>query len=158
MLVNNSPVSVSADGTFQARYYLPAGPQSFRVVARNSAGVTVEVTRSVVVAYSAAVVNVFVLGGDSWLLATVDGADVPGTGRVYRDGERPRCQGVVRPPRDHEIGDSTFPRFKRGEGACIPSRFRLACTPPAPEALRPAGRRDGAGQSVAKAGASDARS
>jgi len=87
VLVNNSPVSVSADGSFQARYYLPAGPQSFRVVARNNAGVTVEVTRNVVVAYSAAVVNVFVLGGDSWLLATVDGADVPGTGRVYRDGE-----------------------------------------------------------------------
>ena len=85
--VNNSPVTVSADGSFQARYYLPAGPQSFRVVARNGAGVAVEVTRDVVVAYSAAVVNVFVLGGDSWLLATVDGTEVPGTGRIYRDGE-----------------------------------------------------------------------
>jgi len=85
--VNNIPVSVNPDGTWTARYYLPAGPQSFRVVARNSAGGTVEETRNVVVAYTAAVVNVFVNGGDAWLLATVDGTDVQGTGRVYHPGE-----------------------------------------------------------------------
>ena len=85
--VNNTPVSVSVDGTFTARYYLTAGPQSFRVVARNSTGGTVEETRNVVVAYTAAVVNVFVNGGDAWILATVDGTDVQGTGRVYHPGE-----------------------------------------------------------------------
>ena len=85
--VNNIPVSVNPDGTWTARYYLPAGPQSFRVVARNSAGGTVEETRNVVVAYTAAVVNVFVNGGDAWILATVDGTDVDGTGRVYHPGE-----------------------------------------------------------------------
>jgi len=85
--VNNIPVSVNPDGTWTARYYLPAGPQSFRVVARNSAGGTVEETRNVVVAYTAAVVNVFVNGGDAWILATVDGTDVQGTGRVYHPGE-----------------------------------------------------------------------
>lgn len=85
--VNNIPVSVNPDGTWTARYYLPAGPQSFRVVARNGTGGTVEETRNVVVAYTAAVVNVFVQGGDAWILATVDGADVQGTGRVYHPGE-----------------------------------------------------------------------
>ena len=85
--VNSVPVSVNPDGTWTARYYLPAGPQSFRVVARNSAGGTVEETRNVVVAYTAAVVNVFVNGGDAWILATVDGTNVQGTGRVYHPGE-----------------------------------------------------------------------
>jgi cytoskeletal protein RodZ len=85
--INNVAVSVNPDGTFATRYYLPAGPQSFRIVARNTAGGVVEETRNVVVSYTAAVVNVFVRGGDAWLLATVDGADVAGTGRVYRDGE-----------------------------------------------------------------------
>jgi cytoskeleton protein RodZ len=85
--VNSTPVSVSPDGTFQARYYLTAGPQSFRVVARNGAGGTIEETRNVVVTYTAAVVNVFVNGGEAWILATVDGICDPCTGRVYRDGE-----------------------------------------------------------------------
>lgn len=85
--INNIAVGVNGDGTFSTRYYLPSGPQSFRVVARNAAGGVVEETRNVVVSYSAAVVNVFVRGGDTWLLATVDGVDVSGSGRVYRDGE-----------------------------------------------------------------------
>ena len=87
LLINNVAVAVSTDGTFQSRYYLPAGPQSFRVTAQTSSGGTVEETRNVVVVYTAAVVNVFVRGGDTWMLATVDGADVPGSGRVYKDGE-----------------------------------------------------------------------
>jgi cytoskeletal protein RodZ len=87
LLINNIAVAVSTDGTFQSRYYLPAGPQSFRVTAQTSSGGTVEETRNVVVVYTAAVVNVFVRGGDTWMLATVDGADVPGSGRVYKDGE-----------------------------------------------------------------------
>ena len=85
--INNIAVSVNPDGTFVTRYYLQAGPQSFRIVARNAAGGVVEETRNVVVGYTAAVVNVFVRGGDAWLLATVDGADVAGTGRIYKDGE-----------------------------------------------------------------------
>jgi len=39
-----------------------------------------------VIVYTKAVVNVFVRGGDTWILATVDGTDVDG-GRVYHDGE-----------------------------------------------------------------------
>jgi len=87
LLINNIAVPVNSDGAFQSRYYMPAGPQSFRVTAQTSSGGTVEETRNVVVVYTAAVVNVFVRGGDTWMLATVDGADVPGSGRVYKDGE-----------------------------------------------------------------------
>ncbi|MGH2471663.1 MAG: RodZ domain-containing protein [Candidatus Limnocylindria bacterium] len=91
--INNVPVAVSSDGTFQARYYLPAGPQPFRIVARNSAGGTVEETRTVVIAYTAAVVIVRVTGGESWILATVDGKCDPCQGRVFKDGETATFQG-----------------------------------------------------------------
>ncbi|HEY7623421.1 MAG TPA: RodZ domain-containing protein [Candidatus Limnocylindria bacterium] len=91
--INTVPVAVSTDGTFQARYYLPAGPQSFRIVARNSAGGTVEETRAVAVAYTAAVVIVRVTGGDSWILATVDGKCDPCQGRTFKDGETATYQG-----------------------------------------------------------------
>ena len=87
VLINNLPVAVNPDGSFQSRYYPPAGPQSFRVSAQTGSGGTVEETRNVVIVYTAAVVNVFVRGGETWMLATVDGTDVPGTGRVYKDGE-----------------------------------------------------------------------
>jgi cytoskeletal protein RodZ len=93
LLVNDIAVPVGPDGTFQNRYFLPAGPQSFRIVAQTAAGGTVQETRNVVVVYTAAVVNVFVRGGDTWLLATVDGTDVPGSGRVYKDGETATFQG-----------------------------------------------------------------
>ena len=91
--INTVPVTVSTDGTFQARYYLPAGAQPFRIVARNSAGGTVEETRTVVIAYTAAVVIVRVTGGDSWILATVDGNCDPCQGRVFKDGETATFQG-----------------------------------------------------------------
>jgi cytoskeletal protein RodZ len=87
VLINNLPVAVNADGSFQSRYYPLAGPQSFRVSAQTASGGTVEETRNVVIVYTAAVVNVFVRGGETWMLATVDGTDVPGSGRVYKDGE-----------------------------------------------------------------------
>jgi cytoskeletal protein RodZ len=93
LLVNDIAVPVGSDGTFQNRYFLPAGPQSFRIVAQTAAGGTVQETRNVVVVYTAAVVNVFVRGGDTWMLATVDGTDVPGSGRVYKDGESATFQG-----------------------------------------------------------------
>ena len=91
--INNVPVAVSSEGSFQARYYLPTGTQSFRIVARNSAGGTVEETRNVVIAYTAAVVIVRVTGGDSWILATVDGKCEPCQGRVFKDGETATFQG-----------------------------------------------------------------
>jgi RodZ C-terminal domain len=41
----------------------------------------------VTVAYTAAVVNVTLKGGEAWIEARVDGTVVPGTGRVFKDGE-----------------------------------------------------------------------
>src|SRR5438309_884388 len=87
LLINNIAVPVSSDGAFQSRYYMPPGPQSFRITAQTASGGTVEETRNVVVVYTAAVVNVFVRGGDTWMLGTVDGTDGRGSGRVYKAGE-----------------------------------------------------------------------
>jgi cytoskeletal protein RodZ len=84
--VNGTAVTLSG-GRFEARLNFASGPQTIKVVARSAAGGTVEETRTVSVAYSAAVVNVLIRGGDAWLLAIVDGTAVPDTGRVFKDGE-----------------------------------------------------------------------
>jgi cytoskeletal protein RodZ len=84
--VNGTAVTLSG-GRFEARLNFASGPQTIKVVARSPAGGTVEETRTVSVAYSAAVVNVLIRGGDAWLLAIVDGTAVPDTGRVFKDGE-----------------------------------------------------------------------
>lgn len=83
---NGSPLVINPDGTFQTRLYFPAGAQTIRVVAAGAGG-TIEESRTVTVVYTAAVVNVFIRGGDAWVLATVDGVPAPGTPRVFRDGE-----------------------------------------------------------------------
>ena len=80
-------------GRFEGRFTAPAGAQTFTIVARNNSGGSVTETRSVSVAYTAAVVLVAVKGGDAWVQATVDGNVVAGTGRVYRDGETVAVQG-----------------------------------------------------------------
>jgi cytoskeletal protein RodZ len=87
LTVNGNAVPVGPTGRFEARFNYPAGPQTVTIVARNPTGASVTETRAVTVAYTAAVIQVFVKGGDAWLQATVDGAVVPGTGRVYKDGE-----------------------------------------------------------------------
>ncbi len=84
--VNGVAMTLTA-GRFESRLNFASGAQTIRVVARNAAGGTVEETRTVSVAYSAAVVNVLIRGGDAWLQATVDGTVVAGTGRVFKDGE-----------------------------------------------------------------------
>ena len=84
--VNGAPVTISG-GRFEARLNFASGPQTVTVVARSPAGGIVQETRTVSVAYNAAVVNVLIRGGDAWLLATVDGSQVAGTGRVFKDGE-----------------------------------------------------------------------
>ncbi len=84
--VNGTAVTLSG-GRFEARLNFASGPQTIKVVARSAAGGMVEETRTVSVAYSAAVVNVLIRGGDAWLLAIVDGTAVPDTGRVFKDGE-----------------------------------------------------------------------
>src|SRR6185503_4680561 len=81
-------------GRWEARMTTPAGPQTFIVVARlNNTNASVTETRTVTVAYTAAVILVAVKGGDAWMQATVDGTVVAGTGRVYKDGETASFQG-----------------------------------------------------------------
>ena len=80
-------------GRFEGRFTMPAGQQTFTIVAKSAAGASVTETRSVTVAYTTAVVLVAMKGGDSWMQATVDGAVVAGTGRVFKDGETASFQG-----------------------------------------------------------------
>lgn len=86
LAINGTAVPVT-NGRFESRLGYPAGSQTITIVARNAAGASVTETRTVTVAYTAAVVQVSLKGGDAWLQATVDGTLVAGTGRVYRDGE-----------------------------------------------------------------------
>ena len=80
-------------GRFEGRFTMPAGQQTFTIVAKNAAGASVTETRTVTVAYTVAVVLVAMKGGDSWMQATVDGTIVAGTGRVFKDGETASFQG-----------------------------------------------------------------
>lgn len=83
-------------GRFEARFTTPAGSQTFSVVAtRTRPGISVTETRTVTVAYTAAVIVVAMKGGDAWMQATVDGTVVADTGRVYKDGESASFQGRV---------------------------------------------------------------
>ncbi len=86
LTVNGVAMTLTA-GRFEGRLNFASGAQTIRIVAQNAAGGTVEETRTVSVAYTAAVVNVLIRGGDAWLQATVDGALVAGTGRIFKDGE-----------------------------------------------------------------------
>jgi cytoskeletal protein RodZ len=84
--VNGTPVTIGPDGRFTTTIDYPAGTHAIRVVARSAGGAEIIETRTVTVAFTAAVVTVRVLEGSAWLLATVDGAQAPGTGRVLAAG------------------------------------------------------------------------
>ncbi len=88
LTVNGAAVPVSAPaGRFETRITFPAGAQTITIVSRNPAGASVTETRTVTVAYTAAVIQVAVKGGDAWLQAVVDGTVVAGTGHIYKDGD-----------------------------------------------------------------------
>jgi cytoskeleton protein RodZ len=87
LTVNGVQMPISNARLFEIRFTYPAGPQTITIVARNASGATATETRAVTVAYTAAVVNVTLKGGEAWLQATVDGTVVPGTGRVFKEGE-----------------------------------------------------------------------
>jgi len=87
LTVNGVQVPISNARLFEIRFTYPAGPQTIQIVARNAAGAATTESRAVTVAYTAAVVNVTLKGGEAWLQATVDGTVVPGTGRVFKEGE-----------------------------------------------------------------------
>jgi len=87
LTVNGVQIPINEARRFEVRFTYPAGPQTITIIARDAAGATTTETRAVTVAYTAAVVNVTVKGGEAWLQATVDGTVVPGTGRVFKEGE-----------------------------------------------------------------------
>jgi hypothetical protein len=87
LTVNGVQMPISDARRFEIRFTYPAGPQTISVVARNASGATTTETRTVTVAYTAAVVSVTLKGGEAWLQATVDGTLVAGTGRVFKEGE-----------------------------------------------------------------------
>jgi len=85
--VNGTPVTLGADGRFSLAVSFTAGPQTIRVSAKTATGAEVQETRTISVAYTAAVVTVRIIGGDAWILATVDGAQAPGTNKVFPSGQ-----------------------------------------------------------------------
>ena len=85
--VNGAPVTLGADGRFSVPVNFTAGPQTIRVSAKTATGAEVQETRTISVAYTAAIVTVRIIGGDAWILATVDGAQAPGTNKVFSSGQ-----------------------------------------------------------------------
>jgi cytoskeletal protein RodZ len=84
--VNGGAATIGTDGRFTVTVNFVAGPQTVKVVAKTATGGEVGETRSVSVAYTAAVLTVRVTGGDAFLLATVDGAQVPSTNKIFPTG------------------------------------------------------------------------
>lgn len=80
--VNGRSFTVSPEGRFAESISVPGGAQTIRVIARTATGVETVESRSVTVAFTMAVVTVQIRGTGSWLQVVVDGAVVPGFGRV----------------------------------------------------------------------------
>ncbi|MEA2660537.1 MAG: cytoskeleton protein RodZ [Chloroflexota bacterium] len=85
--VNGAAAAVGTDGKFSVTISFVAGPQTIRVVAKTATAAEVQETRTVSVAYTAAVVTVRLTGGEAWILATVDGAQAPGTNKIFPNGQ-----------------------------------------------------------------------
>lgn len=93
LVVNGAAVTVGSDGRFSDSISYPAGTHAVRFVARTATGAESTETRTVTVAFTAAVVTVRITGGDAWLLAQVDGAQAAGTGKVFANGAVQTFQG-----------------------------------------------------------------
>ncbi len=93
LVVNGAAVTVGSDGRFSDSISYPAGTHAVRFVARTATGAESTETRTVTVAFTAAVVTVRITGGDAWLLAQVDGAQAVGTGKVFANGAVQTFQG-----------------------------------------------------------------
>jgi len=85
--VNGAAATIGTDLKFTVTVNFVAGLQTVRVIAKTATGAEVQETRSISVAYTAAVVTVRVTGGDAYILATVDGAQVPSTNKVFPSGQ-----------------------------------------------------------------------
>jgi hypothetical protein len=87
LTVNGTAATVGTDGKFSVTVNFVAGPQTVRVIAKTATGAEVQETRTVAVSYTAAVVTVRIVGGDAYIVATVDGAQAPGTNKVFPTGQ-----------------------------------------------------------------------
>ena len=85
--VNGGAATIGTDLKFAVTVNFVAGPQTVRVIAKTATGGEVQETRSVSVSYTAAVVTLRIIGGDAFILATVDGAQVPSTNKVFPSGQ-----------------------------------------------------------------------
>ncbi|HEY8730789.1 MAG TPA: helix-turn-helix domain-containing protein [Candidatus Limnocylindria bacterium] len=85
--VNGTAATVGTDLKFSVTVNFVAGPQTVRVIAKTATGGEVQETRTITVSYTAAVVTVRITGGEAWILATVDGAQAPGTNKIISNGQ-----------------------------------------------------------------------
>jgi cytoskeletal protein RodZ len=85
--VNGTASTIGTDLKFAVTVNFVSGPQTVRVIARTATGAEVQETRTVSVSYTAAVVTVRLAGGDAFIVATVDGAQAPGTNKVFPSGQ-----------------------------------------------------------------------
>ena len=85
--VNGAAATIGTDLKFAMTVNFVAGPQTVRVIAKTATGGEVQETRTLSVSYTAAVVTVRITGGDAFILATVDGAQVPSTNKVFPSGQ-----------------------------------------------------------------------
>jgi cytoskeletal protein RodZ len=85
--VNGTAATIGTDLRFSVTVNFVSGPQTIRVIAKTATGAEVQETRTVAVAYTAAVVTVRIVGGEAWILATVDGTQAPGTNKIFPNGQ-----------------------------------------------------------------------
>jgi cytoskeletal protein RodZ len=85
--VNGAAATIGTDLRFSVTVNFVSGPQTIRVIAKTATGAEVQETRTVAVAYTAAVVTVRIVGGEAWILATVDGTQAPGTNKIFPNGQ-----------------------------------------------------------------------
>ena len=85
--VNGTAATIGSDLKFSVVVNFTAGPQTINVVAKTATGAAVQETRTVAVAFTAAIVTVRISGSDAWILATVDGTQAPGTNKIIANGQ-----------------------------------------------------------------------
>src|SRR5258708_5957 len=85
--VNGTPATIGSDLKVGVTVNFVAGPPTLRVVAKTATGAEVQEPRPVSVSFTAAVVTVRTVGGEAFIVATVDGAQAPGTNKVFPAGQ-----------------------------------------------------------------------
>ena len=114
LTVNGTAATIGSDLKFSVAVNFVAGPQTVRVVAKTATGAEVQETRTVAVSFTAAIVTVRILGGDAWILATVDGTQAPGTNKIFPNGQVLTFSGKAVTVRSGNAG-ATFLAFNGQE-------------------------------------------